>query len=224
MEEIIKFLKDEGYEFEVGCREKERRKIIGEAIDSLKKTNDEKKIKLAKRLSWYYFNFRNISYLIKKPDFPFEEDKYGRHYLFSYLEGIVDTAKIIISIAGVIKALAYDEPLDPFCKYLMFTHMYTPEQVKEIGHEEIYRRKQKFEKDELPDVSYHEDDGTNGKDYEISGFGWEVDGRGYITVSEKHGNENDIFEEVNIPVPLILSEDWFRKIREYNMENSNLVS
>ena len=27
MEELIKFLKDEGYEFEVGCREKERRKL-----------------------------------------------------------------------------------------------------------------------------------------------------------------------------------------------------
>ena len=54
------------------------------------------------------------------------------------------------------------------------------------------------------------------KDYEISGFGWEEDGRGYITVSEKHGNENDIFEEVNIPIPLILDEDWLRKIREYN--------
>ena len=29
----------------------------------------------------------------------------------------------------------------------MFTHMYTPEQVKEIGHEEIYRREQEFEKE-----------------------------------------------------------------------------
>ena len=67
------------------------------------------------------------------------------HYLCSYLEGIVDTAKI--SITGVIKALAYDEQLDPFCKYLMFTHMYTTEQVKEIGHKEIYRREQKFEKE-----------------------------------------------------------------------------
>ena len=102
--------------------------------------------------------------------------------------------------------------------------MYTPEEVKEIGHEEINRRKQKFEEDELPGVRYHEDDGTNGKDYEISGFGWKEDGRGYITVSEKNGNENDIFEEVNIPVPLILSEDWFRKKREYNRENPNLVS
>ena len=27
MEEIIKFLEDEGFEFEVGCREKERKKI-----------------------------------------------------------------------------------------------------------------------------------------------------------------------------------------------------
>ena len=218
MEEIIKFLKDEGYEFSVGCREKERRKIIGEAIETLKETNDDKKIKLAKRLSWYYFNFHNISYLIKKPYLTFDEDKYGSLYLFSYLECIVDTAKI--SITGVIEALANDEPLDPFCKYLMFTHMYTPEQVKEIGHEEIYRR----EEDEFPRVKYHQDDGTNGKDYEISGFGWEEDGRGFINVSEKSGNENDIFEEVNIPVPLILSEDWFRKIREYNRENPNLVS
>ena len=29
----------------------------------------------------------------------------------------------------------------------MFAHMYTPEQVKEIGHEEIYRRKKKFEEE-----------------------------------------------------------------------------
>ena len=40
-----------------------------------------------------------------------------------------------------------EEELDPFTKYLMFTHMYTSEQVKEIGHEEIYRREQKLEKE-----------------------------------------------------------------------------
>ena len=27
----------------------------------------------------------------------------------------------------------------------MFTHLYTPEQVKEIGHEEINRREEEFE-------------------------------------------------------------------------------
>ena len=62
-----------------------------------------------------------------------------------YLDSFVNTAKM--SIAGVIKALGNDEPLDPFLKYLMFTHMYTPEQVKEIGHEEIHRREEKFEKE-----------------------------------------------------------------------------
>ena len=183
-------------------------------MKKLKESNDEKKIELAEKLARHYEIYDLIEKLPTKPDFPFEEDKYGSHYLSSYLEGILVTAKR--GIAGVIIALGNDEELDPFTKYLMFTHMYTPEQVKEIGHEEIYRRKQKFEKDELPGDSFHEDDGTNGKDYEISGFGWEEDGRGYITVSEKHGNENDIFEEVNIPVPLILDEDWLRKIREYN--------
>ena len=57
-----------------------------------------------------------------------------------------------ISITGVIKALADDEQLDPFCKYVMFTHMYIPEQVKEIEHEEIYKREKKFKEDELPGV------------------------------------------------------------------------
>ena len=192
---------------------KKKKKIIGEAMKKLKETGDENKIKYAKELVRYYFILHNIGYILNPP-LSLEDDKYGLNYLCSYLDGFIDTAKL--SIAEVIEALGNDEPLDPFCKYLMFTHMYTPEEVKEIGQEEIYRREQKFEKDELPGDSFHEDDGTNGKDYEISGFGWEEDGRGYITVSEKHGNENDIFEKVNIPVPLILNEDWLRKIMEYN--------
>ena len=88
-----------------------------------------------------------MGYILNPKQIPFEEDKYGIHYLCSYLEGIVNTAKM--SIAGVIEALGNDEQLDPFCKYIMFTHVYTPEQVKEIGHEEIYRREQKFKKDNL---------------------------------------------------------------------------
>ena len=118
--------------------------------DVTKESNDEKKIKLAKRLARYYGIFHNIGYITTNPDFPFEEDKYGLHYVYCYLENFVDTAKI--SITGVIKALADDEQLDPFCKYLMFTHMYIPEQVKEIEHEEIYKRGKKFKEDELPGV------------------------------------------------------------------------
>ena len=93
----------------------------------------------------YYCTINSLGYILNPKQIPVEEDKYEIHYLCSYLDGIVDTAKI--SIAGVIKALGNDEPLDPFLKYLMFTHMYTPEQVKEIGHEEIYRREQEYEKE-----------------------------------------------------------------------------
>ena len=182
-------------------------------MKKIKESGDENKIRYVKTLARYYGIFHTMGFILN-PEISLEEDKYGLNYLCQYLDVFVDTAKI--SIVGVIKALGNDEQIDPFCKYLMFTHMYTPEQVKEIGHEEIYRREQKFKEDELPCVIYHEDDGTNGKDYEISGFGWEEDGRGYITVSEKEGNENNIFEQVDIPVPLILSDDWFRKLTEYN--------
>ena len=218
MDELLKEFEDNGIKVVVGYREKERKKRILYAYRKLKESGDDVKFNYVKTLYRYYCMFNNLGHIIIPRKIPLEEDKYRLHYLCSYLEGVVNTSKLII--ADVITALGNDESIKPFSKYLMFTHMYAPEDVKEIGHEEIYRRKQKFKEDELPpDVSYHQDDGTNGKDYEISGFGWNEDGRGYITVSEKSGNENDIFEEVNIPVPLILREDWFRKIREYNLNN-----
>ena len=43
-------------------------------------------------------------------------------------------------------ALANDEPLDPFYKYLMFTHLYSPEQIAEIDREELWREQQRIEK------------------------------------------------------------------------------
>ena len=93
----------------------------------------------------YYATINSLGYILNPKQIPFEEDKYEIHYLCSYLDGIVNTGKMCI--AGVISALGNDEPLDPFCKYLMFTHMYTPDQVKEIGHEEIHRREEKFKKE-----------------------------------------------------------------------------
>ena len=145
MEDLLKGFEDMGYEVKVGWKEKERKKNMSEAMEKLKESGDEKKIKLAKRLARYYGIFHNMGYILD-PEISLEEDKYEINYLCHYLDIFVDTAKICI--AGVIKALGNDEPLDPFCKYLMFTHMYTPEQVKEIGHEELYRREQKF-KEEL---------------------------------------------------------------------------
>ena len=145
MDTLLKEFEDMGCKVEVGCKEKRRKKIIFESIKKLKESGDDDKIIYTKKLCRYYCTLNSMGYILNPLQIPFEEDKYGIHHLCSYLENFVNTAKI--SIAGVIEALGNDEPLDPFCKYLMFTHMYTPEQVKEIGHEEIYRREQKFEEE-----------------------------------------------------------------------------
>ena len=142
MEELFKELEDQGCTIECGVNEKYGRKIMSEAMKKLKESNDENKIKLAKRLTRYYFIFDNMGPITTCPEFPFEEDKYGLHYVHVYLENFVDSAKR--SIAGVIKALADDEKLDPFYKYLMFTHLYSPEQIAEIDREELRREQERI--------------------------------------------------------------------------------
>ena len=145
MDGLLKEFEDMGFKVEVGYKEKNRKKNILSSLRKLKESGDDVKINYVKMLYRYYCTINSLGYILKPKDIPFEEDKYEIHYLCSYLDGIVDTAKM--SIAGVIEALGNDEPLDPFCKYLMFTHMYTPDQVKEIGHEEISRREKKFEEE-----------------------------------------------------------------------------
>ena len=117
---------------------------MSEAMKKLRESNDENKIGLAKRLVRYYFIFDNMGPITTCPEFPFKEDKYGLHYVYIYLNNFVDSAKRCI--AGVIKALADDEKLDPFFKYLMFTHLYSPEQILEIERKELWREKQKIKK------------------------------------------------------------------------------
>ena len=98
----------------------------------------------------------------------------------------------------------------------MFTHLYTPDQVKEIEHKEIYEKEKKFEKDEgLCDSDY--DDGIGGKNYEVSGFGWTVDRRGFVTVSGENVEDSDNDESVDIPVPITLNEEWFKRFEEFNL-------
>ena len=145
MDTLLKEFEDMGCKVEVGWKEKRRKKTIVESIKKLKDSGDKNKIIYAKKLYRYYCILNSMGFILNPKQIPFTEDKYEIYYLCSYLDGIVNTAKM--SIAGVIEALGNDKPLDPFCKYLMFTHMYTPEQVKEIGHEEIYRREQEFEKE-----------------------------------------------------------------------------
>ena len=145
MDGLLKEFEDNGIKVVVGFREKERKKNILKALRKLKESGDDVKVNYVKTLYRYYCTINSLGYIINPRQIPLEEDKYGLNYLCNYLDGIVDSSKWVI--ADVIKALGDDEPLDPFCKYLMFTHMYSPEQVKEIGHEEIYRRKQEYEKE-----------------------------------------------------------------------------
>ena len=145
MDELLKVLEDCGVEFRVGCIEKNRKKTILSALRKLKESGDDVKVNYVKTLYRYYCTINSLGYILNPNQIPLEEDKYEINYLCNYLQGVVDSSKWVI--AGVIKALGDDEPLDPFCKYLMFTHMYSPEQVKEIGHEEIYKREKECEKE-----------------------------------------------------------------------------
>ena len=140
MEELLKELEYEGFTIECGVNEKYRRKEMSEAMKKLKESNDEIKIRIAKRLARYYFIFDNMGPITTCPEFPSEEDKYGLHYVCIYLNNFVDSAKR--SIAGVMTALADDKKLRPFYKYLMFSHLYSPEQIAEIDRKELWRENQ----------------------------------------------------------------------------------
>ena len=140
MEELLKELEYEGFTIECGVNEKYRRKEMSEAMKKLKESNDEIKIRIAKRLARYYFIFDNMGPITTCPEFPSEEDKYGLHYVYIYLNNFVDSAKR--SIAGVMTALADDKKLRPFYKYLMFSHLYSPEQIAEIDRKELWRENQ----------------------------------------------------------------------------------
>ena len=144
MDGLLKEFEDMGIKVEVGCKDKKRKKTILSALRKLK--DDKVKYYYVKKLYRYYSIINNLGFILYPKDIPVDDDKYGLHYLCNYLDGIVNTGKMCI--VGVIEALGNDQPLDPFLKYLMFTHMYTPEEVKEIGHEEIYKREQNF-KEEL---------------------------------------------------------------------------
>ena len=139
---VLRALEDQGCTIECGWKEKQRKKDMSEAMKRLKESGDENKIMFAKRLARYYGIFHNIGFITTNPDFPVEEDKYGLHYIHFYLENFVDTAKR--SIVGVMTALANDEPLDSFCKYVMFTHLYTPEEIAEIDREELWREQERI--------------------------------------------------------------------------------
>ena len=145
MDELLNDFEDMRINEEAGRKVKTRKKTILNALRKLEESGDEVKCNYVKKLYRYYCILSSLGHILHPEDIAVEDDKYSIYYLCSYLDGIVNTAKM--SITGVIEALGNDQPLDPFCKYLMFTHMYSPEDVKEIGHEEIYRREEEYKKE-----------------------------------------------------------------------------
>ena len=76
MEDIVKYLEEKGLKFVVGFREKERKRKMNLAMEKIKESKDEKKIKYAKALHVYEDIFDFIGDIFN-PDLPLEEDKYG---------------------------------------------------------------------------------------------------------------------------------------------------
>ena len=137
MDAIFKGLEDMGYKFEVevGWKDKHRKKIILESIKKLKDSGDESKLLYAKNLYRYYTIFCNLGYLVKtKPILIEEEVKYHTEDFYHYLDDkVVDSSKRIIT--AIISAVANDEKLDSFHKYLMFPKFYEEEYRKENGYD-----------------------------------------------------------------------------------------
>ena len=99
-------------------REKKKKKIF-ESIKKLKESGDDDKIIYAKTLYRYYCTLNSMGCILNPKQIPFEENKYGIHYLCSYLDGFFDTAKM--SIPGVIEALGNDEPLVIYIYYTLYS-------------------------------------------------------------------------------------------------------
>ena len=134
----IEKLKEEGnnIEVEVGWRTKYQKKTILESIKKIKDSGDESKLKYVNNLYRYYSIFLNLGHLVRSHPILIEEKvKYHCHDFYNFLEDqVVDSSKRIIT--GIISAVANDEALDTFYKYLMRPDLYEEEYRKENEDED----------------------------------------------------------------------------------------
>ena len=152
--EVVEELKKEGCNIDVivGPRNKYEKEKILESIKKIKDSGDEVKLEYVNNLYRYYSIFLNLNHLVRsKPILVEKEFKYHCETFLHFLEDkVIDTSKRVIT--GIITAVANDEPLDSFLKYLMFPNIY----------EEEYRRDEenKYQiKDD--DTSEEENDDTS---------------------------------------------------------------
>ena len=108
-----------------------QKKKIVESIKKIKDSGDETKISYVLNLYRYYCILLNLDYLLSKHSIIKEKEvKYHCEDFYHYLEdNVVDSTSRIIT--AIISAVANDEPLDSFHKYLMFPHLYEEEYRRE---------------------------------------------------------------------------------------------
>ena len=115
---------------------KTEKKIV-ESIKKIKDSGDENKLLYAKNFYRYFSIFNSLHHLVKLHPILIEKEvKYHCEDFFHYLDDkIIDSSKRIIT--GIISAVANDEPLDSFYKYLMFPDSYEEELKDNIMEQKL---------------------------------------------------------------------------------------
>ena len=143
MERFVKELEDQGYTVECGVIEKSRRKEMCESMKKLKESHDENKIKLAKRLARYYLIFDNMGPITNVLNFLLKKISMGC-IVFIFISTIllIQQREVLLVL---LKLLRMMKNLNPFFRYLMFTHLYSPEEIAEIDGEELWRENERID-------------------------------------------------------------------------------
>ena len=128
---LEKMKKEEGEGFIteviVGPRSKYQKEKILESIRKIKKSGNKVRLKYVKNLYRYYSILKNLGYLVRSHPILIEKKvKYHCEDFYHYLDDKVDDSSERI-ITAIIIAVANDEPLDSFYKYLMFPKFYKEE-------------------------------------------------------------------------------------------------
>lgn len=117
--EKIKEEEEIDVEVEFGIRTCNEKKRILESIKKIKNSGDEDKLNYVNNLYRFYSIFLNLNHLVNSHPILYEKElKYHCNTFYNFLnDKIVDTSKRVIT--GIITAIANDEPLESFYKYLM---------------------------------------------------------------------------------------------------------
>ena len=138
MNDILKSLEDDGFNFEVevGWKDKYRKKII---IEAMKKIKDNCNIFTEIYVKKLYRCFTILdslkSVLCSSPFLIEQKPKYYTKEFFNYMDDyVIDRTKRIIT--GIIEAHGKEEKLDTFDRYLLLSSMYSKKEIEEMGDED----------------------------------------------------------------------------------------